>query len=350
MDQNKIKFEIIILLIYVSIKYFYIKRRKKVGVIGLDHSQNVGNNLVKYAMFIKLSELGYTPTIIGKRSGNSNISFIQNSVDIQLIQNFSAINENDFDILMVNSDQTWRKWDKTFYDVAFLKFAEHWNKTKFTYATSFGIEIWEYNKEDENIAKNLLKDFTGLSVREVNDVKLIEKYLGFKAQFVLDPTFLIDKKYYLNLIKNFKSEILTETNNNNFIFVYILIYSKVIQNYLQYVESKLKLKIFFLNIFKKNQVQEFLYGIINCKAVITDSFHGTVFSIIFNKPFISFQSSNIDSRFNSLDEIFKIRNRIVNSDSFPSISLLNQPLFINKAKLISLKKQSVNYLKRNLKN
>ena len=119
---------------------------------------------------------------------------------------------------------------------------------------------------------------------------------------------------------------------------------------MQYVESKLKLKIFFLNIFKKNQVQEFLYGIINCKAVITDSFHGTVFSIIFNKPFISFQSSNIDSRFNSLDEIFKIRNRIVNSDSFPSISLLNQPLFINKAKLISLKKQSINYLKRNLKN
>ena len=59
---------------------------------------------------------------------------------------------------MVNSDQTWRKWSneyKYFYDLAFLKFAEKWNKPKFVYGASLGINIWNYNKSDEEIAKSL---------------------------------------------------------------------------------------------------------------------------------------------------------------------------------------------------
>ena len=207
---------------------------------------------------------------------------------------------------MVNSDQTWRRCMADFYDVAFLKFAEHWNKTKFTYGTSFGVESWEYSKEDEIIAKNLLKDFTALSVREESAVKLIEKHLGLNAQFVLDPTLLIDKKYYLNLIKNFTSEIIDQIYNNDYIFAYILTSSDIVKDYLEYVESLPNIKFFLLTTDKKNQVQEFLYGIINSKAVITDSFHGTVFSIIFNKPFISFQKESADSRFNKLSHIKKI--------------------------------------------
>ena len=55
-------------------------------------------------------------------------------------------------------------------------------------------------KRDQNIIKILLKNFTGVSVREKNSVELINKYLGIKPLFVLDPTLLIDKKYYLNII------------------------------------------------------------------------------------------------------------------------------------------------------
>ena len=250
---------------------------------------------------------------------------------------------------MVNSDQTWRRCIDNFYDVAFLKFAEHWKKKKFTYGTSFGIDIWEYNKEDEKIAKDLLKSFSGLSVRERSSIQLIEKNLGFKAQFVLDPTFLINKNYYINLIKNFKSEIVNQTFNFNYFFSYILTTtSSNINKYLEFVKNSTKIKLFSLTIDRKNQVKEFLYGIINSKAVITDSFHGTVFSILFKKPFISFQKESVDSRFNNLDEIFNIRNRIFNFSSFPPISLLNQPLVLDETKLLLLKKESINYLKKNL--
>ena len=113
-----------------------------------------------------------------------------------------------------------------------------------------------------------------------------------------------------------------------------------------------------------NQVLEFLYGIVNCKAVITDSFHGTVFSIIFKKPFISFKYEKNDNRSNKFDlnililitlkindlaEIFELKNRIIYINStIPPVSLLSQPLNINETKLMLLKNESINYLKKNL--
>ena len=327
MYLNDLKFKLIIIFIIFSVKndsIRFLRQSKKIGVIGLPHSQNVGNCLLKYAVFIKLSELGYSSYIVGKQYPNHNISFIQNVVNIRLIDNFSQINEDDYDILMVNSDQTWRKGIDNFYNIAFLKFAENWNKTKFIYSTSLGYENWKFNKSDEKIARLLLSNFTGISVREKGSVKLIEKNLGLKPQFVLDPTFLIDKKYYLNLINNYKSEIMNQINNNNYIFAYILTKSIKMKNYLSYIEKNLNIKIFYLTIFENNQVEEFIYGISKCKGVVTDSYHGTIFSIIF-------------------------KNRIFDLDSIPPFSLLYQPLSVNKVKLISLKRESIHFLKKNLR-
>ena len=180
-------------------------------------------------------------------------------------------------------------------------------------------------------------------------MKLIKNHLRFKSQFVLDPTFLINETKYLDLIKNYKSEIINQTINNSFIFAYVLTNSSYIENYLLEVENELKINIFRLKISNNNQVEEFLYGITHCEAVITDSFHATVFSIIFKKPFISFiNESNDRSRFNSLDYIFNIKNRIFKLNSSPPFSLLKPPLIVNEEKLLSKKIQSINYLKRNL--
>jgi len=200
MLSNNLKIKVIIIIFFYN--YFnnqYDHKKKKIGIIGLDHSQNVGNNLLKYAIFIKISELGHLPYIIGRKLGNHNISFLKHIVNLRLINKFSEINGNDYDVLMVNSDQTWRRWNDYFYDIAFLKFAQNFQIPKFVYGASLGFENWKFRKKDEEIAKYLLKNFTGISVREKSAKELIKKYLGFNAQFVLDPTFLIDKKYYLNL-------------------------------------------------------------------------------------------------------------------------------------------------------
>lgn len=121
------------------------------------------------------------------------------------------------------------------------------------------------------------------------------------------------------------------------------------KSYMKYAKEVLNIDIFYITVLTKNQIKEFLYGIINSIAVITDSYHGTVFSIIFKKPFVSFINNfNDHSRFNSLDEIFNIKNRIFDSYTMPPISLLTQNLTLDDTKLMSLKKESIDYLKKNL--
>ena len=136
---------------------------------------------------------------------------------------------------------------------------------------------------------------------------------------------------------------MNQINNNNYIFAYILTKSIKMKNYLSYIEKNLNIKIFYLTIFENNQVEEFIYGISKCKGVVTDSYHGTIFSIIFNKPFISFINEFKEkSRFKSLGELLNIKNRIFDLDSIPPFSLLYQPLSVNKVKLISLKRNRDN--------
>ena len=337
---------IILIIILIFKKKITINNSKKIGVIGVRHEINIGNNLLKYAMFIKLKEFGFKPYIIGTRWKNFDISFIKKKTNCIVIQkNFSEIKKNDFDILMVNSDQTWRKFDEHFYDYGFLRFAKNWKIPKFVYGASLGFHNWRLTKKDEIIIKELLKDFTGISVREKGSIKLINKHLGINPISVLDPTFLINKKYYLELINNFTSD---ECPKNEYILVYVMNMNSNYKKYMKYASKKLNYKIYKIKIRKKNLIERFIYGITKSRAVITDSFHGTIFSIIFNKPFISF-IRNARERFFSLVKTFHINNRIFEKNQFPNVNLLNTPLNINYTLFNLLKKQSIDYLKKNLK-
>lgn len=346
-NKKNIKLSIFFFLIIFFIYHFFFKKKKKIGIIGLEHSQNVGNNLLKYAIYIKLSELGTEPYIIGQRYHKDNISFIKNNVKYRIIKNdFSEIKPKDYDILMVNSDQTWRNFKKPIvFDYGFLNFSQNWNISKFVYSASLGVNFWTFNNKENQKIKILIKDFKGISVREKSSVILVEKNLGIKPLFTLDPTLLIDKRYYLNLIKNYKNEIKLD---KNCIFIYSVRNKKKFKILLNQIRNKYR--IFFINIYSKNQILKFIYGIFNCKAVITDSFHGTVFSIIFNKPFISvFIKTKEDIRFQTLKEIFNSGNRFFDIKSNIDLKFLEIPLKINKNLINSLKKKSINYLKKNIK-
>ena len=318
---------------------------KKIGVIGLRHEVNIGNNLLKYAIFIKLSELGFKPYIIGTLWKNYDISFLKKKTNCIIINNsFNEIKKDQYDILMVNSDQTWRKIDEHFYDYGFLRFAENWTTPKFIYGASLGYNKWKFSNKETSIIKHLLQNFTGISVREKGSVDLINMHLQIKPLFVLDPTLLIDKKYYLNLISNYK-----RASNENYIFVYLILNEIKTINFIKYASKQLSYKIVNVRLEENDSIKKFIYGIVNCKAVITNSFHGTIFSIIFNKPFISFIFKNSPKeRLISLKNAFNIQNRIFEYNQFPDINLLKTPLNINYTLINLLKNQSIAYLKKNL--
>jgi len=248
---------------------------------------------------------------------------------------------------MVNSDQTWKKFDEHFLDYGFLKFAKNWKKPKFIYGASLGHNKWTISKEDENIIKDLLRNFSGISVREKGSINLIENHLGFRPIFVLDPTLLIDKKYYLDLIYFYKSK---TKFPKNFILTYIIKKENNTTRYIEIASKKLKYKIVNVNMTEQNSIEKFIYGISLCKAVITNSFHGTIFSIIFKKPFVSFIfKRSPKERLISLKKTFKIENRIFEYNKMPNVDLLTKPLTINYTLIDNLKLQSINYLKKNLR-
>ena len=332
----------IILLIYIFLyNYKSTLKKKTIGIISVRNEVNIGNNLVKYAISKKLKEFGFTPYIIATHWKSYNITFINKTTNLVVIKhNFSEINENEYDILMVNSDQTWNKYDEHFYDYGFLKFAENWNIPRFAYAASYG-DYWILNKKDKKIVKKLLKKFIGISVREKSAVEILQKNFGVKSIHVLDPTLLLDSKDYLELIRDYKSNI---NINENYIFSYIVGRTQPIYNIVNKIGAKLNDNVRFLLLNNKTSIENFIYLISNCKAVISNSYHGTIFSIIFNKPFITFANPKAQ-RFVSLGEIFNIKSRIISKYNISDISLLNKPLNINNTLFKLLKEESLIFLK-----
>ena len=255
-----------------------------------------------------------------------------------------------FDAYIVGSDQTWRpmynRGDRLNY--MFLSFLKDVNKTKkISYAASFGVDNWEYSEEQTAVCQRLIEKFDSISVREASGVDLCKNYLDVQAEHVLDPTLLLSADDYRSLIKgkdfSFRGEvcayILDMTDEKR----------KLIDNFC----NRNKLRWFQIGKHLKNgdvpSVESWIAGFDNAKYVITDSFHGSVFSIIFNKPFISIgNDARGMSRFNSLLGLFSLEDRLVSSsENIESITTPNWD-FVNKT-LSKWQERSINYLKSNLK-
>ena len=104
-----------------------------------------------------------------------------------------------------------------------------------------------------------------------------------------------------------------------------------------------------MKLINKSSIQDFIYYIVNSEACITNSFHGTIFSIIFNKPYLTiYHSFNAKERFKSLGNLFDIKDRLIENDKAPNYFQLIKPLNINYKLLNELKMKSINFIKKNL--
>ena len=168
----------------------YKNKIKNVGIIGFPSDSNIGNNLVKYSMYMFLKRQGLNPTLIVMKSHINKI-FLNKYLNIEEIIDYNQIKEDKYDLLLADSDQLWNYKFKYILKIGFLSFAKNWTIPKFVYAASLGHDIWNVSQNVLNSARVLVKKLSGISVREYNSVKLIENYLGVKPYLVLDPTFLI---------------------------------------------------------------------------------------------------------------------------------------------------------------
>lgn len=203
------------------------------------------------------------------------------------IYNKQGLKKNKkFDAFIVGSDQVWRKKIASFYGIStfFFDFLPYFNKTPLiAYGVSLGTNENELNHEDLYILTPLYKKFKAISVREESALKLFKTY-GWtkpKAIQVLDPTLLLSKEDYIELINAAD----TEKPKGN-LFCYILDNTKEKDLLIRSIATEKGLTPFYISIEgHQPTVEQWLRSFMDSEYVITDSFHGFVFSLIFNKPF-----------------------------------------------------------------
>lgn len=265
-------------------------------------------------------------------------SHIKYSTEINTVKELKKhFKKNRFDAVIVGSDQVWRLEYSSRIESFFLDFLLKNKKIiKASYAASFGLDEWQYDVEKTKNIKKCIKSFRSVSVRENSGISLCESYLDTKVECVLDPTLLLNKEDYLKLSNLHTSE------NEGKVFSYILdknIEKELILHRISKVLNKevfssqpLKVKkesflLSSLDDYIYPRVENWLHSFQEADFVVTDSFHGTVFSIIFNKPFVSIV--NIErgaSRFQSLLKLLKLEDRMIYTVSDLNDSLIKEKI------------------------
>ena len=225
--------------------------------------------------------------------------------------------ELDYDIYIAGSDQIWNYIHTDRLDVYFLMFANRFKAKKISYAAS--ISIYDIPKKWQPIYKKYFENIDYLSVRELHGAELVKKYSNKTAEVVLDPTFLLSKADWEREVAH------TLPVEGDYLLIYTLSGSPHIRKMAHNIANELGLKVVNIKSGYKEEPDDgtiHFYEIgpkewvglwVKAKYVVTDSFHGTAFSINFNVPFTTLvnPSSMMNSRVLSILKITDLESRIV---------------------------------------
>lgn len=286
---------------------------------------------------------------------------IEKTNSVKSTFSYDDIEAYNFESFVVGSDQVWRTAYSEYIANYFFEFLEKVPAVKkLSYAASFGVDSWQFTKEETVKCANLIKGFTAISVREDSAVELCKNHLEADAIRVLDPTFLVPTDTYIALVDNAN---LNKPNGK--LFCYILDRSEANQAIEQKAAAFLHTKNFGVmprkdleNLTPSNidefvfpPVEEWLNGFIHADYIITDSFHGTVFAILFNKNFISIGNTKRGlSRFTSILKLFNLEHRLIlDAEKFKEEKLVEEINWDEVNKKLEVEKQkSLAFLKQNI--
>lgn len=316
-----------------------------IGIYGLWYGHNYGSIMTYYALSRALQSRGYSCAMIDNPLNTDleidslrrshPLRFAKDHYDIAPFYRLNEMNRLNemFDSFLIGSDQMWNySLSAPYQQSYFLDFVND-DKRKFSYAVSFGKDSYDGPADEiERIKKNLAR-FTDISVRDDFSKDILSRTFGIDSNVVADPVFLCSVEDYNELIK----EIRDFQISGEYIFAYILDPNIVIGDNLSRIADEMNIKIVVcfnesgdktkfkeeLGLHSENVIcmddptaQEWLYLFKNSKFVLTDSYHGACFSIIFNKPFIV--KKNIrrgGKRFDHLLKMFDLKDNMIDNPS-----------------------------------
>lgn len=357
----------------------------RIGILNLPFDNNYGGNLQRYALITVLQRLGhqvehinlhrryklpwykkpysyskrilqriffgynqplFVEKLLERQAAERNVSalqfyerYIPHTKAVYSISDIKTVCKNSYDAYIVGSDQVWREGmtRQLGLENYYLKFTEGKKCKRLAYAVSLGNNL-SYDKATIHKLTPLYAQFDAVSVREYGTIELIESY-GWnqpKPLWTLDPTMLLDKSDYERLIDNAK---VIPNLTSDKIFCYILDLNDEIMRMIAEKQKVLGCESIIVGLSDTQNVsiEQWLCNIMNSKMVITDSFHGTVFSVLFNKPFVFVGN---EKRGNArIDSLFKLLD-IKNTDSI-NWSFINKRLEEQRILSISFLQKSL---------
>lgn len=275
-----------------------MKESKKIGICTLNEACNMGAILQAFALQETLKDMGYTPSFLKLKNciihDEERITeeFINMRKCLNINELYYNSKEDEYNAIIVGSDEIWNVKESSFEHIEeFLGYNLVAPKI-IAYAPSANATNAKMFKEGYK-GKNL-SNFTSLSARDRNAQDIIKEIENIDAPLVLDPTFLI-KSY---------DKYIEECTEGDYILVYGWNFSDEEKTeIIKFARSK-KLKLYSVGYeldwcekFIGSNIFEFLKYMKNANYVVTsETFHGTVFSIIFNKQFLTMTHGRIKSK------------------------------------------------------
>ena len=350
-------------------------------IVGLWYATNYGSMATYYALHQTIAKMGYSLMMIDNPVKKLNSSLLKKSHPYNLARLFYNVSseKNLHELYKLNkeckgfivgSDQLWNLGiSKYFGNLHFLGFVDD-NIKKISYATSFG-HPYKGSKEETKTTLAYLRRFDGISVRDKLSFDTCRKKFGLKNVVqVCDPTFLCDISDYEILLNISK---IKETDP--YYLAYVLDPTPIIGHRLEQLSIDKNMKVIIIldelqrkyemnkqnlslsgkgkiELKKSMNLYDWMWYFNHSKGVFTDSFHGTIFSIIFKKPFITLKNKKRGpSRFISLLKPISLIHRLFNSSECINerdYLLDNCDYSIPYKKLNKIKEYSIRWLKNNL--
>lgn len=250
----------------------------------------------------------------------------------QLTKSYYSVDEmselkNSYDLAVCGSDQIWNPdfaTNKIPDGAYFLSFIGE-NTKKISISSSFGCE--SLSNENESIIFNYLKEFKSITTREKSGKYILEK-MGLNSEIVLDPTLIAGTKVWNEmasnrLVKN-KYMLLFQIfpNNNRVEFARKLAKQKNLKLIIVTANPLDKYKIKH-RVISLPKVDEWISYFKYADFVITDSFHATAFSVMFNREFLVDSNVSYNTRMKSLLDYLGLQDRMIDIDSYINMNEIN---------------------------
>ena len=239
-----------------------------------------------------------------------------------------------YDAYITGSDQVWNPECSGWDDAYFLNFASDKQK-KYSYAASLG--TYHYKKDEYSRYQKLLERFDRISVRECSAVEELKK-LGIDGVEVCpDPVFLLPAEYWRKIMSK-------RLCSKRYVLVYLVLPDVNVMNSAREYARKNNCKLICnkksIEFILHNSPREFLSWVYYADCIFTNSFHGTVFSLLFNKPLaadIELLDSGINNRVEEILLSVGAKHCIIPGDAQPGNAL---------EKIDLMRRNAINYLRK----